>query len=114
HPERASARVEVEVASFDLGDPEYNKEVLKPEWFDAATYPQASFVSRSVKVITPQQLQVTGVLTLKGRSETAVVPLTVATDGNGYVFSGELPIKRTAFRIGEGEWSDTDLVADEV
>lgn len=114
NPERASARVAIEVASFDLGDPAYNQEVLKPEWFDAGAHPEASFVSRSVKAITPQQLEVTGELTIKGRSETAVVPMTVAADGSGYVFSGELPIRRTAFRIGEGEWSETDLVADEV
>lgn len=113
-PERASARVAIEVGSFDLGDPTYNQEVLKPEWFDAGSHPEASFVSRSVKVISPQRLEVTGELTIKGHSETAVVPMTVAPEGSGYAFSGELPISRTAFRVGEGDWSETDLVADEV
>jgi polyisoprenoid-binding protein YceI len=28
-PETSKASVEIELASFDLGDPEYNKEVLK-------------------------------------------------------------------------------------
>jgi len=30
------------------------------------------------------------------------------------VFEGQLPIKRLAFNIGEGEWKDTSMVADEV
>jgi polyisoprenoid-binding protein YceI len=113
-PESASARVVIDIASFDLGDPEYNREILKPDWFDAASHPQASFVSRSVEAVAPDQLRVTGDLTLKGRSETAVVPLKIVREGSGYVFSGELPISRLAFRIGDGEWADTDMVADEV
>ena len=30
------------------------------------------------------------------------------------VFEGSLPIKRLAYAIGEGEWKDTSIVADEV
>jgi polyisoprenoid-binding protein YceI len=30
------------------------------------------------------------------------------------VFEGQLPIKRLAYNIGEGEWTDTSMVADEV
>jgi polyisoprenoid-binding protein YceI len=28
--------------------------------------------------------------------------------------SGVLPIKRLAFKIGEGDWADTSMVADDV
>src|SRR5690606_29901036 len=91
-----------------------NAEVLKPEWFDAASHPEASFVSQSVRALAPGKLEVTGVLTIKGHGETVVVPMEAKAEGSGYLFSGELPIRRTAFRVGEGEWSETDLVADEV
>ena len=30
------------------------------------------------------------------------------------MFEGALPIKRLAFNIGEGEWKDTSMVADDV
>ena len=30
------------------------------------------------------------------------------------IFEGNLPIKRLAFGIGEGEWKDASIVADEV
>ena len=30
------------------------------------------------------------------------------------MFEGALPIKRLAFNIGDGEWKDTSMVADEV
>jgi polyisoprenoid-binding protein YceI len=44
-PETSKATVDIDVSSFDLGDPDYNKEVLKKEWFNAAQFPKASFVS---------------------------------------------------------------------
>ena len=44
-PENAKASVDIEVASFDLGDPDYNSEVRKKEWFHAAQFPKASFAS---------------------------------------------------------------------
>src|SRR5450830_1259066 len=48
-PDAARASVDIDIPSFDLGDPEYNKEVLKKEWFNAAQFPKASFVSSSIK-----------------------------------------------------------------
>ncbi len=113
-PERASAQLSVDVASFDLGDPQYNDEVLKPEWFNAAKYPQATFVSSAVQAAGSGKLKIDGTLTLKGHSEKVQFVASVAPEGSGYTFSGELPVKRLAFHIGEGDWADTDTVADEV
>ena len=41
-------------------------------------------------------------------------PLQLKKEGSNQVFDGSLPIKRLAFGIGEGEWKDTGMVADEV
>ena len=50
-PAASKASVEIQTASFDLGDPDYNKEVTKKEWFNAAQFPKASFVSTSISTI---------------------------------------------------------------
>lgn len=113
-PERATAELSVEVASFDLGDPQYNDEVLKPEWFDAAKHPQARFVSTAVQSAGAGKLKIDGTLTLKGKSAPVQFIASVTPEGGGYVFSGELPIKRLVYKIGEGDWADTEMVADEV
>ena len=60
------------------------------------------------------KLTVSGKLTLKGKSANVTFPLTVKAAGAKTVFEGQLPIKRLAFNIGEGEWKDTSMVADEV
>ncbi len=113
-PEASKATVDIDISSFDLGDPEYNKEVAKKEWFNAAQFPKAGFVSTGMKASGPGKLDVTGKLTIKGKTVDASFPLTVKKEGNTQVFEGSLPIKRLTFNIGEGEWKDTSMVADEV
>lgn len=113
-PEASKATVDIDVTSFDLGDPEYNKEVLKKEWFNAAQFPKANFVSTSMKAGANGKLDVAGNLTIKGKTIVTSFPLSVKKEGSNQLFDGSLPIKRLAFNIGEGEWKDTGMVADEV
>jgi polyisoprenoid-binding protein YceI len=113
-PEKTTATLQVDITSFDLGDPEYNKEVQKPEWFNSAKFAQATFVTKSVRVISADRLEASGTLTIKGTAQPVVVPVAVKQSGAARTFSGELPIKRLAYKIGEGDWSATDMVADDV
>ena len=113
-PDTAKASVDIDIASFDLGEAEYNKEVLKKEWFNAAQFPKASFVSTSMKATGAANLIATGKLTIKGKTLDVSFPVTVKQEAGHQVFDGALPIKRLAFNIGEGDWKDTSMVADEV
>lgn len=113
-PEASKASVDIDIPSFDLGDPEYNKEVLKKEWFNAAQFPKAHFVSSAMKPGANGKFDVSGKLTIKGKTADVTFPLNVRKEGTNQVFEGALPIKRLAFNIGEGEWKDTSMVADEV
>jgi polyisoprenoid-binding protein YceI len=113
-PAASKASVEIQTGSFDLGDPEYNKEVTKKEWFNAAQFPKATFVSTAIAPAGAGKLNVSGKLNIKGRSADVSFPLSVKAEGGKQVFEGQLPIKRLAFNIGEGEWKDTSMVADEV
>jgi polyisoprenoid-binding protein YceI len=114
HPEKATARVDIDTASFDMGQADYNKEIAKKEWFNSAQFPKASFVSSAIRPAGAGKLTVTGKLTIKGKTADVSFPLTVKPDAGKQVFEGQLPIRRLAFNIGEGEWQDTSMVADEV
>ncbi|MFZ4529851.1 MULTISPECIES: YceI family protein [Undibacterium] len=113
-PESSKANVEIELNSFDLGDAEYNKEVLKKEWFNAAQFPKASFTSTAMKPAGAGKLDVSGTLTIKGKTSNVSFPVTIKQEGGKQIFDGALPIKRLTYNIGEGEWKDTSMVADEV
>jgi polyisoprenoid-binding protein YceI len=110
----ASAKIDVDVASFDIGAPEYNKEVAGDEWFDAAHFPHATFVSTQIKPGANGAYSVAGKLTIKGKTTDVVVPVQYHKDGANQVFDGALPIKRLAYGIGTGDWKDTSVVADDV
>lgn len=118
NPQNSKAAVEINVASFDLGDPDYNREVLKKDWFNAAQFPKATFTSTSIKpsagAPAGTRYDVAGPLTIKGKTANVQFPVTLRTEGNRTIFEGTVPIKRLTYNIGEGEWKDTSIVADEV
>jgi polyisoprenoid-binding protein YceI len=114
HPENATAKVDIDTASLDMGQADYNKEIAKKEWFNSAQFPKASFVSSSIKPAGAGKLAVTGKLTIKGKTQDVSFPLSVKAQGAQQVFEGQLPIHRLAFNIGEGEWKDTSMLADDV
>jgi polyisoprenoid-binding protein YceI len=113
-PDASKASIDIGVSSFDLGDPEYNQEVLKKEWFNAAQFPKATFVSTAMKAGVGGRFNVNGKLTIKGKTADVSFPLNMKKEGNSTVFEGALTIKRLLFNIGDGEWKDTATVADDV
>jgi polyisoprenoid-binding protein YceI len=113
-PAEGTARITVDTGSYDLGDASYNDSVRGPEWFDAKTYPQATFVSTSIVPTGPNQFRVNGQLTIKGHTQAVAVPMVLTQQGTTQTFDGTLPIHRLAFDVGTGEWKDTSTVADEV
>jgi polyisoprenoid-binding protein YceI len=57
---------------------------------------------------------VAGKLTIKGSSQDVVVPVSLAQANGATTASGGFVIKRLDFKIGDGDWKDTSLVANEV
>ncbi len=112
-PAAARANIEIAVQSFDLGDKDYNAEVAKKDWFDAARHPKAAFSLKQVQG-NGAQLRADGVLVVKGRSMPVQFPVSIKSVAGKTHLEGRLPVSRLAFSIGEGEWKDTSLVADEV
>ncbi|SOE93025.1 Polyisoprenoid-binding protein YceI [Burkholderia sp. D7] len=113
-PAAGSAQLIIDTASYDLGDESYNQQVRGKDWFDTAQFPNATFVSSAIAPAGGDQFKVSGKLTIKGKSENVMVPVTVTQQGATQTFDGALPIKRSQFDIGSGEWKDTSVVADEV
>lgn len=103
----------VDTGSADISR-EANAELPKATWFNVAAFPKATFQSSSIKRVNASQFEVAGKLSIKGLSSDVVVPVTLAQSGATTTATGAFPIKRLAFRIGEKEWADTSMVADDV
>jgi polyisoprenoid-binding protein YceI len=104
----------VDMSSATLGAPEMDSELPKAPWFNAPKFPQASFTSSAFKALGGGKYEVAGKLSIKGQAVDVLVPLTMTQTGAVTVATGVLPIKRLAFKIGDGEWADTSMVADDV
>jgi polyisoprenoid-binding protein YceI len=113
-PEQAKAEIEVDLGSVDTGSSEANLEVAKKGWFNVAAFPKAKFTSTSAKALAAGRLEVKGTLAIKGLARDVVIPVTVKDAGGTTTFEGAFPLMRLQYKIGEGVWSDTDTVADEV
>ena len=113
-PEAARIAFTVDLASATLGAPETEAELVKPDWFDTKRFPQATFQSTSVKAAGPGRFDVAGKLAIKGASRDIVVPVTLAPAGANTLASGAFAIKRLDFKIGDGGWKDTSMVANDV
>jgi polyisoprenoid-binding protein YceI len=115
NPQAGKARIEVDLASFDISNDEVNTEVRGKDWFDTRNFPKATFESSSVRALGGGRYEARGPLTIKGRTHEIAAPFTVKTDASGAsVFDGTFDIRRLQYAIGEGVWKDTELVADEV
>jgi polyisoprenoid-binding protein YceI len=105
-PDRSSAVLAVDVASFDIGDAGYNAEVRKAAWFDGARFPQATFRSTAIKPGAAGHFDATGTLTIKGRAQAMSVAITVQRIGGADAFDGSFDLSRKAFGIGDPSWDD--------
>ena len=113
-PETSKLHFSVDMGSATMGAKETDAELPKADWFNVAKFPKASFVSTAIKPLGGDKYNVAGKLTIKGVTQNVQMPVTIAKAGANLVASGSLPIKRTAFKVGDGDWSDTSMVADEV
>lgn len=113
-PAASKADIEVDLGSVETGSSEANMEVAKKTWFNIAAFPSARFVSSSVRQLGPDKLEIKGNLSIKGISRELTIPVTVKTAGGSSTFEGAFPLLRLQYKIGEGIWSDTETVADEV
>lgn len=114
-PEAGSVSFTIDTGSAGFGSPETDAEVPKAVWFNVAKFPQATFQSSSLKPLGGGKFEVAGKLTIKGSVKDVVVPVALAQGSGGVtVATGAFTIKRLDFKIGEGEWADTSMVANEV
>lgn len=113
-PAAAQAQLEIDLASIDAGSSEADDEVAGKSWFNVKAFPKATFVARQIKPAGANQYEVTGALTIKGKSQDIKFPLKYAAQGSGGLFSGGFVIRRADFTIGEGPWAKFDVVANDI
>jgi polyisoprenoid-binding protein YceI len=114
-PEGGSVVLQIDTASAGFGIPMSDAELPKPTWFDTTHFPQASFRSSAIKALGEGRFEMAGKLTIKGVSKAVTVPVSITSSGGAYsVATGTLTIQRLDYKVGDGEWTDTSVVGNDV
>jgi polyisoprenoid-binding protein YceI len=113
-PENGKVVLTIDVDSASLGMPETDAELPKAAWFNSKAFPQASFQSSAIKALGGGRFEIKGLLNIKGNAREIVVPVALSQQGGASTATGSFTIKRLDFKIGEGEWTDTSMVANDV
>ena len=120
-PASSSVEAVIDMTSLDVANAPFATELMGPDWFDAAAFPQAVFKSTSVAMTGDTTATVTGDLTLHG--VTAPVTLDVTFNGAAYDrlrgadvvgFSAMTTIDRTEFGVSRFSGLVTDTVDIEI
>jgi polyisoprenoid-binding protein YceI len=113
-PEASRIAFSVDLASVSFGSSETEAEVAKPDWFNTKAFPHATFQSTGVRVAGPGKFEVAGKLAIKGASRDVLVPVSLAQAGGNTTATGTFVLQRLEFKVGDGDWKDTSMVANDV
>jgi polyisoprenoid-binding protein YceI len=111
----SSIDVVVDMNSLNLSYQEAKTTLIGSDWFDVKLFPKAEFKASKWKRVADDNFQAEGTLTIRDR--TLPVTLNFKTKklaDNKASVEGSTIIKRTAFGVGQGEWSNTSEVKDDV
>lgn len=105
----------VDIDSISTSYAQLKETLLTSDWFDAKVFPKAEFKATQFQKTGPNTYVANGTLSIREKS--APVSLTFTTqqpDSKTGIVTGNTVIKRTTFGVGQGEWSNTNEIKDDV
>jgi polyisoprenoid-binding protein YceI len=102
--------VSIDAASINSDNNMRDDHLRKEAYFDVEKYPRIRLVSSAVAVVDRNgHYQLTGKLTIKGKTKEISFPFLATPAGEDYIFKGEFGIKRRDFDVGGASTLSNDL-----
>ena len=110
-----ASRLEVTIpmATATTRNADYDGEMRGASFFDAAEFPQATYVATKFRALGGNRYAADGTLALRGASK----PVTLTfewTQGANPVLFGRAAVQRLDFGVGGGQWADTGLIPNAI
>ncbi|GAA4834476.1 YceI family protein [Algivirga pacifica] len=100
----------------DLDAGEWNDKLIghlkSDDFFGVEKYPTATFVITKAKAKGNDMYDITGDMTIKGKTETVMFPATVKMDGDAVTATAKITLDRTKYDIRYGSASFFDNLGD--
>ena len=114
----SSVSVRILVSSVDSGNSDRDATIRSKDLFDVDTWPEALFEAASFEPDDNGGYLARGRLTMRDVTKDIALPFDLTIDQNGDTETaqaiGEITVSRLAYGVGQGQWQDTSIVADEV
>lgn len=115
HYQDSKVDVIVNINSLTASYSEITSILLGPDWFNGKEFPKAEFKSTKFTKKDDKNYEATGTLTIKNKSVPVTLTFTVVESPKDHlVVEGHTTVKRLDFGIGQGDWSSTSEIKDEV
>ena len=112
--EGSRIKVSIDTSSADTGDEQRDASLPTGDWFDTGAHPKATFTASRFERTGEDRFVAHGRLTLRGVSRPLRLPFRLKIDGDRAEVSGVTSLDRTAFGVGQGEWTSTDQIPAKV
>lgn len=113
--DKSNVHIIVDVGSIATPDPDISNTLKTADWFNAKVFPQAIFNATHFTKTGNNTYQANGTLTIRDKSLPIklIYMLDQYTETNA-VAKGMVVLKRNDFGIGQGDWTNTDVVKNDV
>lgn len=112
---QSDVKIVVDTRSVHTAYDDLTATLITSDWFNIAEFPQAVFSAKSFKKLSGDNYSAEGNLTIKNKSVPVTLTFTFKQpEPNVANVKGSTTLKRLAFGIGEGEWSSTSEIKNQV
>ncbi len=119
--EASAVAVDIDIASVNSESRDRDQVIRSPDLFDAAIWPTARFEAPRFVHAGGNSYEAQGSLTMRDVTRDVVLPFELKIEDHPDDPAllraravGELTIKRLDYGVGQGQWTDTSVVPDEV
>jgi polyisoprenoid-binding protein YceI len=106
--------VQIDTASVNTRDGERDSTIKSADLFAVKQYPSARYVAEKFTQTGKGKYTASGKLTLRNVTKDVPIEFTFEENASGAWLKGAASIKRLDFGVGQGDWKDTETVANVV
>lgn len=112
--DNASIRADIEIASFNSGNPQIDGAVAGADWFSTANFPTAAFESQTIEDLGDGTYAIHGELTIRENAVPITLTGPIAIDGDRATASVSVDLNRTNYGVGQGDFESESQVGHSV
>lgn len=111
----SKVKIVIDMNSVSMSYADFTSALLTEDWFNVKLFPDAIFSAKNFTKKGANQYMASGSLTIRDKTVPTQIQFdTKEQSDNKFIVTGNTIVKRTQFGVGQGEWSDTDAIKDNV